>query len=53
MYKKRVWNLLCPDNLCFPKGIIRNILIEQNDNRIITHIKKITVLKNEQMTEWI
>jgi len=47
LYKNQEWNVLCPKNLEFPKdvkGILRNVLIEKGDKRIITHINEVKKL---------
>jgi hypothetical protein len=48
-YKGKIWNLLCPKNLHFPKGCIRNVLIERRLYRIITNINQIERIGNYSM----
>lgn len=53
IYKRKVWNLICPEKLEFPPGVIRNILIENDTGeRIITHINQIKPFKNTLLTDF-
>lgn len=45
-YKGKIWNVLCPKNLEFPPSIIRNVLIERGNKRIITNLKVLIVIKS-------
>ncbi len=47
IYKNKVYNLICPKTLQFPKNCIRNILIERNNRRIITNFKNIKPIKEQ------
>ena len=47
IYKKKVYELICPKILQFPKNCIRNILIERNNKRIITKYKNIKPIKEQ------
>ena len=54
IYKKKVWKLICPEKLEFPPGVIRNILIEnEQGERTITHVSQIKPFKNKQLTDFI
>ncbi len=46
-FRNKIWNVLCPENLKFPPGVIRNILIERGSKREITNIKQISIIKSE------
>jgi len=41
LYKKKVWELVCPKELKFENGCIRNIMIKRNSLALITNIKEI------------
>ena len=45
-FKGKIWEVLCPINLEFPPGVIRNLLIERGNERIITNISKIKIMTN-------
>lgn len=46
IYKNKVWKVLIPKNLKFPKYCIQNLLIERGKKRIITNIKQIKRFQN-------
>ena len=54
IYRKKVWKLICPEKLEFTPGVIRNILIENEQGlRVITHIKQVKAFKNTLLFDFI
>jgi len=53
IYKKKRWDLLVPKDLKFPDGCIRNVLIERNEERIITHYKQIKKIQKNNILKWM
>lgn len=49
MFRKKVWTALT--SLKFPKGVIRNVLIERGNKRIITHISMLKIIGNFRTLE--
>ena len=50
IYKKQIWKLICPGNLKFPPGIIRNILIENDKgSRLITNVNQIKRVRHKSI----
>lgn len=41
LYKKQVWKVITPEDLHYPKGIIRNVVLEKGKEQVITNIKQI------------
>ena len=42
----KVWKVINPPDLKFEPGIIRNVLIERGQNRIITNMNKCQRIRN-------
>ena len=45
-FKGKIWKVICPKNLLFPPGIIRNALIQRDKKRVITNRNQIQILKD-------
>ena len=45
-FKGKIWKVICPRNLKFPPGIIKNTLIQRDKKRIITNMKQLQILKD-------
>lgn len=43
-YKGEIWDVLCPEDLVFPDGFIRNVLIKRGKKKVITHRNNIAIL---------
>jgi hypothetical protein len=53
IYRNKIWKLICPEKLEFPPGVIRNILIEnEQGERIITHLNQTKPFKDSQITDF-
>ena len=54
IYKKEIWKLICPEELKFRPGIIRNILIENDKGiRVITNLKQVRTIKHKPITDFV
>ena len=68
LYKKKAWDVLCPEDLIFPpfikqiwdkidpehrNGVIQNVLIQYGKERVITPRSELKIFKNHQINKWM
>lgn len=46
LYKNKVYEVVCPEDLKFPPGVIRTVLIKRGDKKFITHVDELTKIES-------